>query len=156
MTAETDANGRYQLAGLGRLRPLLVSFGQGDKTGLLSRTIAVTAQNDESVKTLDVLLKRGIVVSGRVIDSFTGKGVSAGIRYVPLPANDFVKQPGYDAFERDGTMRSVDAEGTFRIRRPARAGRHHGAGPRGTSRYRGDEALGLSAGQFQRSRQSAR
>jgi len=92
-----------------------VSFGRSAESGLLSRTIAVSAENHESQKTLDVELKRGVVVSGRVLDPLTGQGVSAGIRFVPLPENEFVKQPGYDAFDRDGTMRAVQADGSFQF-----------------------------------------
>ena len=65
---------------------------------------------------VDVKLSRGVVISGRVTDKQTGKGVRAGVRLAPLPGNKFFgKTPGSDSYRGDRTMHSTDAEGRFRF-----------------------------------------
>src|SRR5262249_3055135 len=64
----------------------------------------------------DIELAHGVVVTGRILDKSTGKGVQGGVRFAPLPDNKFFgKKPGYDGYRRDRTMIGSDAEGNFRI-----------------------------------------
>ena len=55
------------------------------------------------------------MVSGRVIDRETGKGVQAGIRFAPLPENKHFGKPGFDGYRTDRTMQGTDREGRFRV-----------------------------------------
>jgi hypothetical protein len=57
----------------------------------------------------------GVMVTGRVVDKQTGNGVVAGVRFAPLPNNDFAGKPGYDGYKSDRTMQPTDAEGRFRV-----------------------------------------
>src|SRR5205085_804882 len=63
----------------------------------------------------DVELVKGVVVSGRVIDRQTGKGVQSGIRFAPLAENKNFGKPGFDSYKADRTMQSTDNEGRFRV-----------------------------------------
>jgi hypothetical protein len=65
---------------------------------------------------LDVELARGALVTGRVVDRQTGQGVEAGVRFAPLPENQFFSsRPGFDNYRSDRTMESTDKEGRFRL-----------------------------------------
>jgi hypothetical protein len=65
---------------------------------------------------LDIRLAKGCIVVGRVIDKQTGKGVTAGIRFAPLPDNKFFgKKPEYNAYRHDHTMSGTDKDGRFRL-----------------------------------------
>jgi len=70
--------------------------------------------DDEPVR-IDVELHKGVVVTGRVVDPQTGKGVQAGIRFAPAPGNKFFEKPGFDSYKSDHTMGSTDKEGRFRL-----------------------------------------
>jgi hypothetical protein len=114
--AKSDAQGKFRLQGLPRGRELLVTIRPaGDETDLLKRTIPVSAPPGATTVSVDVELRRGVVLTGRVVDPSTGAGVQSGIRIVPLPGNFYVDQPGYDGYQRDHTMSSTDADGRFRI-----------------------------------------
>src|SRR5262249_19291872 len=64
----------------------------------------------------DIELARGVVLTGRVIDKATGKGVSSGIRYVPLPDNKyFGTKPGYDSYRHERLMTPTYAKWRFRL-----------------------------------------
>jgi hypothetical protein len=79
----------------------------------LRRTASVAkAQGNEATR-LDIELVKGVVVTGRVTDKQTGKGVSAGVRFAPLPGNEFFPKPGYDGYKSDRTMNATDRDGRF-------------------------------------------
>lgn len=118
----TDAAGRYALHGLPRGEVELVSFQPPVGSDLLSRMMSVTSMPGETAVDLNVELKRGIVVEGRVFDKVTSRGVKGGVRFVPLPGNAFVDQPGYDGYKHSRVSESTDAEGRFRVVVPPGAG----------------------------------
>ena len=113
--ATTDADGRYELPGIARQRTVGVYINPPDGSDALPSTAMVTAASDEREKTLNVVLQRGLVLRGRIIDAATGQGVPAGLKIIPLPENDFVKRPDYtpQAITGEG---STDAEGRFEFR----------------------------------------
>jgi hypothetical protein len=90
----TDAAGHFELRGLRRSQTAGLSVHPpGD---LLSRHLQLEVAPGETVLDVEVELKEGIVVEGRVFDPATGMGVHAQILYLPLADNHFVDQPGYD------------------------------------------------------------
>lgn len=115
--AKTDEAGRYELHGLPRNQGMFVNIGPPAAGNLLDRDLAFSEKPGEAVVDLDIELKPGVVVEGRVFDSTTGKGVRSQVRFVPLPGNRFVDQPGYDGYkfnpEAYGT--GTDHEGKFRL-----------------------------------------
>jgi RNA polymerase sigma factor (sigma-70 family) len=118
VNAVSDAQGLYKLTGLPKRSEYLVGVSPpSDKEGnLLSRTIAVAGPEGLGPIKQDIELAHGVVVTGRIVDKVTGKGVRGGVRFAPLPDNKFFgKKPGYDGYRRDRTMTPSDAEGNFRI-----------------------------------------
>ncbi len=113
--AVTDADGRYRLSGLPRGRQMGISFAFGGHGDLLPQMVRVSPKADEALKTVDVEMKRGIFVSGRVIDASTGAGVFGNISFVPLPGNANVPKPTNEGPDERGTTGYADKEGNFRF-----------------------------------------
>ncbi|HEX3151981.1 MAG TPA: sigma-70 family RNA polymerase sigma factor [Gemmataceae bacterium] len=117
VSALTDKEGKYRLEGIPKRKlGYSVSVQAPKSSGLLStQGTAVETDGVGSVR-VDVKLSRGVIVSGRIIDKQTGKGVQAGVRLAPLPGNKFFgATPGTDNYRGDRTMTSTDAEGRFRM-----------------------------------------
>lgn len=120
--AITDAEGRYRFPGLPRGRELTLMFGDGpDRAGdFPSRNVTVSTTQSDSQKTIDVELRRpsqkpGIVLSGRVLDPATGKGVPAFVSFSVLPGNELAGRPDYEDLRDSERMVRADATGEFRI-----------------------------------------
>jgi RNA polymerase sigma factor (sigma-70 family) len=113
----SDAGGRYRLVGVAkneRGQSVLVS----PPGGTLYLGLNPRADDTEGLAPvrLDVRLAKGAVVTGRVIDRQTGKGLQGFVRLAPLPDNKFYKsKPGYDGY---GTYRGgggTGRDGRFRL-----------------------------------------
>jgi RNA polymerase sigma factor (sigma-70 family) len=117
VSAITDAAGKYRLEGIPKRKSGYRVSVQAPKTsGLLSSQGTAAESDGVGPVRLDVVLSRGVVISGRVIDKQTGKGVQAGVRLAPLPGNKFFgATPGSDDYRSNRTMMSTDSEGRFRL-----------------------------------------
>jgi hypothetical protein len=117
LSVTSDAQGHYELGGLGRNRHHILIVPAPPGSDLLDRSATATAAPGQAAIELDLELKHGIVVEGRMFDQTTGHGVSGSVSYVPLPGNEFANQPGFDHFIRsDGGGVHADEEGRFRIK----------------------------------------
>ncbi len=116
--ATTDAQGRYRLTGL----PIATSYhfqvtpgpGQPYTAATFHKTAGRASQEPLS---LDVELKRGIVVRGRLTDKATGRSVLGGVSAYIFADNPHVREyPGYDDTYQS---RASDAEdGRYEIVTP--------------------------------------
>ncbi|MEX2118286.1 MAG: M56 family metallopeptidase [Pirellulales bacterium] len=115
--AATDAKGRFQLRGLPRGDERFVHITAPDDGDLLKRMVSIGAPPGESTVRLDVELKRGVVVTGRILDRQTGNAVHGNLRFAPLPDNHYFGQPGYESYQSGDrtTAGSTDATGQFRL-----------------------------------------
>ncbi len=117
ITVMSELNGRYRIDGLPK-KPEGYSVGVAppkDSTYLQRRSGTADTDGYAPVK-LDIELVKGVVVTGRVVDRQTGKGVQAGIRFAPLPDNRFfASKPGFDNYLSDHTMTGTDKDGYFRL-----------------------------------------
>lgn len=113
--AVADANGRFRLNGL----PKQPNYWLQTEPGGSGPWMGTAARLDdtEGLRTLKVELTvaRGVVVTGRVIDRTTGKGVPSQVRSAPLPDNKFANKPGYDLYRHPAQNTPTDAEGRFRL-----------------------------------------
>lgn len=106
----TDAAGHFEVRGVRRSQNVgLLVFPPGD---LLSRSVRLDIAPGQTVIDVDVEVKEGIAVEGRIFDRVTGAGVHGNVSYVPLADNRFVDQPGYDDNIRGFLM--TNADGHFR------------------------------------------
>jgi RNA polymerase sigma factor (sigma-70 family) len=117
VTAMSDANGKYRLDGIPKnARGYHVSVLPPKNTGYMNRTANAADTGGYTPVHLDIELTKGAVVTGRVVDKQTGKGVQAGIRFAPLPDNRFFgSKPGFDNYRHDHTMQSTNKDGRFRL-----------------------------------------
>ena len=110
-------DGRFKITGVPKNRDgysLWAGFDKGT-SAYLSRRLNVPDPEGLNARA-DVDLHKGAVVTGRVIDKQTGKGVLAGVRFAPLPDNKFFgSKPGFDNYLSDRTMESTDDDGRFRL-----------------------------------------
>jgi hypothetical protein len=79
---------------------------------LLPKAQTLPATTIDEEQTVDVEMKRGIFVRGRVLDPLTGKGVLSEIGYVPLRGNEYAKTAAYEGLTFNDV---VDEEGTFQV-----------------------------------------
>ncbi|MFO0807831.1 MAG: sigma-70 family RNA polymerase sigma factor [Gemmataceae bacterium] len=125
VVARTGPDGSYRIGGIPKSKRgynAFVSVGSGATT-YLGRRVQIPDGDGLGPFRADVAVQRGAVVTGRVIDRQTGKGVLAGVRFAPLPDNTFFdSKPGYDNYKSDRTMQTTDADGRFRqVTIPGRA-----------------------------------
>ncbi|MGH7137611.1 MAG: carboxypeptidase-like regulatory domain-containing protein, partial [Pirellulales bacterium] len=115
LSARTDEQGRYELHGSPRNRQYPLSVRRSTGSDFLPRTVTLATAPGQTAIDLDLELKRGIVVEGRVFDQETGHGLKGGVRFVPLPGNDFAKKPGFDGPLHNRVSENTDEEGRFRL-----------------------------------------
>jgi hypothetical protein len=116
VTAVSDAAGHYRLQGLPKQDEyLLHAEPRGKDPWLRWSTRLHDAEGLQLIKQ-DIELVRGIIVTGRILDRVTGKGVRGGLRYAPLPDNKyFGTKPGYDSYRSERLTTMSDADGRFRL-----------------------------------------
>jgi hypothetical protein len=113
--AVTDKDGKYKLKGLPQQKSYQVYASPPNSSTYLRRSGSAEATPGTAPTRIDIELAKGIVVSGRVIDRQTGKGLSAGVRFAPLPGNKYFEKPGFDGYRSDRTMTGTDRDGRFRV-----------------------------------------
>jgi RNA polymerase sigma factor (sigma-70 family) len=119
----TDQEGRYRLAGLPKREDnaiLAEAWGQAPRRNDLPYLAAMRKVGNppglEPV-TVDVYMKRGVWVTGRVIDKATGKGVPAGFDYLCFgdnPCGEDLLLPSFSPghwTRKDGSFRVVALPG---------------------------------------------
>jgi len=130
--AITDAQGRYRLTGrASRNGKDILALAPSDFPYGLAKKAEFHLPPDDSLPylraqlkvpdppvtgpiRLDIGLKRGVYVTGRVLDRVTGRPVRATVEYFVYTENPFLKQaPGFGRAMTHGE--STDADGSFRV-----------------------------------------
>jgi protocatechuate 3,4-dioxygenase beta subunit len=112
--AATDAAGRFALTGLPPQPTYGLHVHPPEKSPLLSREIDVPDSPGLQPMSAEVTLARGIILTGRVIDERTGRGVQSEVWFAPLPGNKWFAKPGYDSYRRAQSGPGTDPEGNIR------------------------------------------
>ena len=112
--ARSSKDGRYRIEGIPS-GPLEVhAIAKDSDAAPLDLTIEIPEQPRQIEH--DLILPRGLIVTGRVVDGTTGQGVAkASIRFEPKPENS--RAPTVFGF-----MKETDADGRFRIAVPPGSG----------------------------------
>ncbi len=113
--AVTDKNGHYRLEGIAKIRQYLMNAEPPKGSAWLRTGARVDDTEGLAPLRVDLTAARGIVVTGQVRDKTTGKGVEGGIRFVPLPGNNFAGKPGYDSYKYERLISQVETDGRFRL-----------------------------------------
>jgi hypothetical protein len=110
----TDNAGRYVLLGRPKQTEYLLTIEPAAASALLVQLVKVPDTPGLEPVTADITLARGVFVTGRVIDKQTGEGVLSTVGVAALPANPFLKKPGFESAVPGG-VGVTDADGRFRI-----------------------------------------
>ena len=122
----TDAEGKFRLVGMPKEtvpdddtvwnRNRLVAVPNLDQP-YFGNEVDIPQSAGLDPVTLDIKLKRGLWITGRVTDRVTGKPVSAVVKYFPYGSNPFVNRDEWRTIERvkDESHRVTRPDGTYRI-----------------------------------------
>jgi hypothetical protein len=120
----TDAEGRFRLVGMpkdtkpGSELGNLIRFVPNEDQPFLVRTVAVPETPGLDPVKLDVDLRRGQWITGRVTDKATGKPVFSRIEYFPWLKNPFATPPEFDrrlGFPSHDERFHTGADGSYRL-----------------------------------------
>ena len=116
ISAQSDEAGRFELRGLRRSQNARLSVYCPKDSNLLFRSLPLDLAPGQTAVDLDLEMKSGVVVEGRVFDQATGRAVKSGVRFVPLPGNKYANQPGYDGARNLRMAPNLtDEDGHFRM-----------------------------------------
>ncbi|HEY7312762.1 MAG TPA: sigma-70 family RNA polymerase sigma factor [Gemmataceae bacterium] len=115
-SAVTDARGRYRLVEIRKLSEYVVYITAPKEMPLIGCSVRVKAADTSGAEPMkvDAELMRGVVVTGRVYDKATGKGVRSSISYAALRENKTPKAEGltlYTFADEYGRFRLVTVPG---------------------------------------------
>jgi RNA polymerase sigma factor (sigma-70 family) len=96
VSSRTDAKGHYRLVGMRKAPEYWLQVSALENVPLIGRgqRVKLSAAPGRKPMQVDVELVRGIVVTGRVYDKATGKGVLSAVHFAPLPENKTSKTEG--------------------------------------------------------------
>jgi RNA polymerase sigma factor (sigma-70 family) len=117
LSTTSDASGRYEIHGARRSKAYMLEVGSDPAAGYLACQVFVTDTAGYEPINADIAVKKGVVVTGRVIDAATRKPVVGWARAGVLSANSFVKDyPEFGSSASAGTGTAYTKEdGTFRL-----------------------------------------
>jgi beta-lactamase regulating signal transducer with metallopeptidase domain len=125
IATQTDAEGKFRLVGMpketvtdGRMRSRLVAVPDLDRPYFGNEVDIPETAGLEPV-TIDIKLKRGLWITGRVTEKGTAKPVPARVQYFPYGSNSFVNADEWRVFEgsrpTDESRHVTRPDGTYRI-----------------------------------------
>src|SRR5262249_23764054 len=113
LKAVADRDGRYRLTGLAKGEGNVIRAGPGKGQPYLMATRRVPDTPGLEPVTIDLTLKRGVWVTGRVLDKVTRRPVAAAVQDVGLAATPHRKE-GPD-LPVGRYLRTHPEDGTFRV-----------------------------------------
>ena len=120
--AKTDAQGRYEIHGVRKAKRYMLEVGDDPSAGYVACRVWAEDTAGYDPITADISVKKGVIVTGKVIDGTTGKPIPGFAQADVLHDNPFIKQynythpraitgnPGY-AVAEDGNFRLVTIPG---------------------------------------------
>jgi hypothetical protein len=114
-SATTDAAGRYEIRGVHKQDSYFLSIYADLSAGLLGRQVTVPDTDDYSPVAADIAVTRftqASVITGRIIDAATGKGIRGDIHLAALADNALARMLPYHHYDQST---STAEDGTFRI-----------------------------------------
>jgi RNA polymerase sigma factor (sigma-70 family) len=113
LRAVADREGRYRLLGMPKAEGNQVRVSPPDGKPYLMALARVPDGPGLEPVTVDVRLKRGVWITGKVTDRVTGKPVPSSIQYVPLGDNPNL--PDLPGLTFDHDMKTRPEDGSFRF-----------------------------------------
>jgi RNA polymerase sigma factor (sigma-70 family) len=116
VSTTTDAQGRYEIRGARKsLKGYMVEVPGESESGYMACQGRSPDTPGYGAITIDVNVRKGVILTGRVFDSATGKSLPGTVWVGVLQGNPFAKE--YPEFDSASSFSSRDtaADGTFRI-----------------------------------------
>ncbi len=117
LQATTDAQGRYEIRGSRKAKSYTLEVTSDAETGYMACQVHVADTAGYHPLRADIRIKKGVVVTGKVIDRATGKSVPGFAETDVLRDNSFAKE--YLMFNASALGRGnrvyTSADGSFRI-----------------------------------------
>jgi Carboxypeptidase regulatory-like domain len=114
----TDAEGRYRLMGMPKGEGYKIAVVPNGDQPYVATNIDVPDSPGLDPVTVDIELRRGVWIEGRISDKVTGKPMKVAMEYFSLYANPNLHDyPGFDGtilFDETGPSRMKE-DGTYRI-----------------------------------------
>jgi RNA polymerase sigma factor (sigma-70 family) len=111
----TDAEGRFKISSLRKAKQYSLWVGGPADGDYLARSFRIDDTEGFTPVKCEIELRRGVVVTGRVIDKATGKPVRAGVQVYPIAGNKFYAEY-YSGVESTARVSHLsDADGKFRV-----------------------------------------
>ncbi len=113
--AKTDAQGRYEIRGARKAKAYMVEVASDPSAGYMACQVRVADTAGYQPVTADIKVKKGVIVTGKVIDRGTGKPIHGFAMTAVLNNNPFVKE--YPEFGSSAwfPIRDTTANGMFRV-----------------------------------------
>ena len=112
---ETNSDGRFRIEGVPYRDEYLVSARMAGETEFLERTIALPEERASALLNVELGLRSGIVVTGRVLDRDSDSGVESSVSWTPLIDNPQADKAGFDGWKRGRLGAPTDKDGNFRL-----------------------------------------
>ena len=115
LNATTDSEGRYEIRGARKATSYTVEVFSDARSGHLGRAVHLDDIPGYGPITADILVKRGVIVTGQVLDAVTKKPLPGWGKVAPLSDNPFAGK--YPQFEISGIFMPdvTDADHKFRM-----------------------------------------
>jgi RNA polymerase sigma factor (sigma-70 family) len=116
VSATTDEQGRYEIHGARKsAHGYMVEVSSDPDSGHMAAQARSPDTPGYGAVTIDVSVRKGIILTGKMIDQSTGKSLPGNVYLGILQGNPFAKE--YPDFDNSAWFysRSTDADGTFRI-----------------------------------------
>jgi RNA polymerase sigma factor (sigma-70 family) len=118
--AKTDAQGRYEIHGIRKTKRYLLAVFNDETAGYVGSQVWADDTTGSQPITADIRVKKGVIITGKVIDGGTGKPIRGFAWPAVLAGNPFVKD--YPPFRESiglwsdmGSSDDGDDRGTFRV-----------------------------------------
>src|SRR5262249_53221476 len=92
-----------------------LAVGSDPGAGLLGRRVTVPDTAGYEPVTADIAAARGVVVTGRIIDAATGRGLRGFATVGVLSDNPFARRPAFAGANPYADFRDTAEDGTFRV-----------------------------------------
>jgi hypothetical protein len=117
-SATTDAAGRYEIRGVHKEKSYWLWVHADLSAGLLGQRVTVPDTDDYAPVAADIAVTRvtqTAVITGRIIDAATGKGIRGDIHLAALAGNAFARMLPSLLHDYNAFNTSTAEDGTFRI-----------------------------------------
>ncbi len=115
LSAKTDAAGRYEIRGARKAASYTLEVAGDDGAGYMPCQVRAADTPGYEPVTADFRVAKGVIVTGRVLDKSTGKGVPGVVMAGVLNGNPFAKD--YPTFNKGSVfpLRETADDGSFRV-----------------------------------------